>query len=177
MRATECARTLQRWGCSSCRVTSCGSVPIWTDALPSRWSSLRQRSPNVGMPSPQTTTGESVLSAGLGDVELRMLHQHDETTARRKWESRVKHVDHDRLIFKLNDQNGATEADLFAFDALPLEHKLVFAAKEHPGVRCCRRIHCPRGSEFILASREPFGANRSFNVTEYINDRFGSVKW
>ena len=129
------------------------------------------------MPSPQTTTGESVLSAGLGDVELRMLHQHDETTARRKWESRVKHVDHDRLIFKLNDQNGATEADLFAFDALPLEHKLVFAAKEHPGVRCCRRIHCPRGSEFILASREPFGANRSFNVTEYINDRFGSVKW
>lgn len=109
----------------------------------------------------------------VGDVELHMLHHHDEATARRKWESRVKRVDHDRLIFKLNDQNGATEEDLLAFDVLPLEHKLVFAAKEHPGVRCCRRIRCPRGSEFILASWEPFGANRSFNVTEYINGCFG----
>ena len=71
----------------------------------------------------------------IGDVELHMLHHHDEATARRKWESRVKRVDHDRLIFKLNDQNGATEEDLLAFDVLPLEHKLVFAAKEHPGVR------------------------------------------
>ena len=117
------------------------------------------------------------LIGRVGDVELHMLHHQDETTARRKWESRVNRADHDRLIFKLNDQNGATEADLLAFDALSLEHKLVFAAKEHLGVRCCRRIHCPRGGEFILTSWEPFGANRSFNATEYINDCFCSAKW
>lgn len=114
------------------------------------------------------------LIGRVGDVELHMLHHHEEVTARRKWESRKERVRGDRLIFKLNDQNGATEEDLLAFDALPLEHKLVFAAKEHPSVGCCKRIHCPRGSEFIPASWEPFGANRSFNVTEYINGCFGS---
>ena len=114
------------------------------------------------------------LIGRIGDVELHMLHHHDEETARRKWESRVRRVNHDRLIFKLNDQNGATEEDLKAFDALPLEHKLIFAAKEHPDLKCCKRIHCPKNSEFILASWEPFGANRSFNVTEYINSCFGA---
>lgn len=133
--------------------------------------------------SPEESKWREVLSSNgnwgtyligrLGDVELQMLHHHDEATARRKWRSRVDRVDRDRLIFKLNDQNGATEEDLLAFDALPLEHKLVFAAKDHPGVRCCRRIHCPRSCEFIPASWEPFGANRSFNVTEYINGCFG----
>ena len=111
----------------------------------------------------------------VGDVELHMLHYHDETTARRKWESRVRRVDRDRLIFKFNDQNGATEEDLMAFDALPLEHKLLFAAKQHPKVKCCRCIHCPRGSEFIPASWEPYGMNRSFNVTEYINGCFANA--
>lgn len=117
--------------------------------------------------------GGSYLVGRVGDVELHMLHHHNEEIARRKWESRVERVNRDRLIFKLNDQNGATEEDLLAFDALPLEHKLVFAAKEHPDVKCCRRIHCPHGCEFIPASWEPFGANRSFNVTKYINDCFG----
>ncbi len=114
----------------------------------------------------------SYLIGRVGDVELHMLHHHDEVTARRKWESRVGRVRRDRLIFKLNDQNGATEEDLLAFDALPLEHKLVFSVREHPGVRCCKRIHGPRGAEFIPASWEPFGANRSFNVTDYINSCF-----
>lgn len=112
----------------------------------------------------------------LGDIELHMLHHHDEATARRKWESRLERVNRDRLVFKLNDQNGATEEDLLAFDALPLEHKLIFAAKDHPNVKCCRRIHCPRGCEFIPASWEPFGSNRSFNVTHYLNYCFGNLE-
>lgn len=116
----------------------------------------------------------SYLIGRLGDIELHMLHHHDEETARRKWESRVERVSRDRLVFKLNDQNGATEKDLLAFDALPLEHKLIFAAKDHPNVKCCRRIHCPRGCEFIPASWEPFGSNRSFNVTHYLNHCFGN---
>lgn len=112
------------------------------------------------------------LIGRLGDIELHMLHHHDEATARRKWESRVARMSRDRIIFKLNDQNGATEADLAAFDALSLEHKLVFSAKEHPGIGCAHRIHCPKNCEFIPASYEPFGRNLSFNTTEYINECF-----
>lgn len=129
----------------------------------SKWKSTLSDKSNWG----------SYLIARVGDVELHMLHHHDERTARRKWEARVERVNYDQLIFKMNDQNGASEEDLQAFDVLPLEHKLVFAAKEHPDVKCSRRIHCPHGCEFIPASWEPFGANRSFNVTKYINDCFG----
>ena len=129
----------------------------------SKWKGLLKGKANWG----------SYLIGCVGDVELHMLHYHDEAIARRKWESRLRRVNRDRLIFKLNDQNGATEEDLLAFDALPLEHKIVFAAREHPNVSCCRKIRCPRGSEFIQASWEPFGANRSFNVTEYLNGCFG----
>ena len=114
------------------------------------------------------------LIGRLGDVELHMLHHHDEAVARRKWESRVERVSGDRIIFKFNDQNGATEAELVAFDALPLEHKVIFSAKEHPSIESCVRIHCPRHSEFIPASYEPFGKNLSFNVTGFINGCFGT---
>lgn len=134
--------------------------------------------------SPDESKWESALCANdnwgqyligrIDDVELHMLHHHDETVARRKWEDRVGRVCHDRLIFKLNDQNGATEDDLRAFDSLPLDHKLIFAAKDHPGIMCCRRIHCPRMCKYIPASWEPFGANHSFNVTDYLNDCFGN---
>lgn len=108
----------------------------------------------------------------LGDIELQMLHYHDEEMARAKWNRRVSRIHWDRMIVKLNDQNGATEEDLRAFDELPLNHKVVFAAKEHSSVRCCTRIHCPRSCDFIPASYEPFGRNLSFDTTKYINNCF-----
>ena len=43
------------------------------------------------------------LIGRVGDVELHMLHHHEEVAARRKWESRKERVRGDRLIFKLND--------------------------------------------------------------------------
>ncbi len=110
----------------------------------------------------------------VGDVELHMLHYHDEDTARRKWESRIKRVNYDRILYKLNDQNGATEEDLLVFDSLPLEHKVVFSAQEHTSVRSCIRLHCPKNHEYIRASYEPFGHNRTFDVTRYLNESFGA---
>lgn len=62
--------------------------------------------------------------------------------------------------------------DFETFDALPLEHKVIFAAKVHPGVACCKRIHCPSKCEFVPASYEPFGRNLSFDTTYYINSCF-----
>lgn len=115
------------------------------------------------------------LVGRVGDVELHMLHYHDEKTARHKWESRVDRVNYDRIIYKLNDQNGATEDDLLSFDALPLAHKVVFSAQAHPKVSSCIKLRCPRSHEYIRASYEPFGHNRAFDVTRYINESFGGV--
>lgn len=110
------------------------------------------------------------LIGRVGDVELHMLHHHDIATARRKWESRIERVNYDRILYKFNDQNDASEENLAAFDALPLEHKVIFAAKEHPSLESCVKIPCPRSHEFIRASYEPFGHNRAFDVTRYINE-------
>lgn len=68
------------------------------------------------------------LIARLGDIELQMLHHHDEAVARRKWEDRIKRVNKERLIFKFNDQNGATKEQIERFMQLPIKHKLCFVA-------------------------------------------------
>lgn len=108
----------------------------------------------------------------VGDVELHMLHYHDERQARAKWESRINRVHFDRCIYKFNDQNGATVEHLRAFDALDLANKVIFTAKAHPDIACAVKIHCPKSCDFIPASYEPFGKNRSFDVTKYINGCF-----
>lgn len=130
--------------------------------------------------APKKSKWEEVLSTNdnwgtypigcLGNVELHMLHYHDEDIARRKWESRVGRVNSHRILYKLNDQNGATEYDLRAFDALPLEHKVIFSAREHPAISSCIKLECPANHDFIHASYEPFGHNKDFDVTRYINE-------
>lgn len=130
----------------------------------SKWADALRANDNWG----------TYLIGRVGEAELHMLHYHDEETARRKWESRVGRVNYGRILYKLNDQNGATEEDLLAFDALPLEHKVVFSARGHPSVPSCIKLRCPRGHEYIRASYEPFGHNRAFDVTRYINEAFGA---
>lgn len=116
----------------------------------------------------------SYLIGRVEDVELHMLHYHDETVARRKWESRVGRVNFERILYKFNDQNGATEDDLARFDALGLPHKVIFCAREHPTISSCVKLGCPCSHDYIRASYEPFGHNRAFDVTRHINEAFGS---
>lgn len=132
------------------------------DPIESKWKDALGENDNWG----------TYLIGRVGDVELHMLHYHDETTARRKWESRICRVNWGRILYKFNDQNGATEDDLAAFEKLPLEHKVIFAARKHPDLESCVKLPCPRGHEYIRASYEPFGHNRAFDVTRYINGCF-----
>lgn len=135
---------------------------VFLDPEQSKWADILRAKDDWG----------TYLIGCIGDVELHMLHYQDEDTARRKWESRIKRVNYDRIIYKFNDQNGATEEDLLAFDALPLEHKIIFSAREHPNVLSCVKMQCPKNHEYIRASYEPFGHNRTFDVTHYINKAF-----
>lgn len=116
----------------------------------------------------------SYLIGRVGDVELHMLHHHDEAVARRKWESRVDRVNWGSILYKFNDQNGATEADLAAFDALRLEHKIIFTAREHPCLASCVKVRCPRSHAYVRASYEPFGHDHAFDVTRYINENLST---
>lgn len=143
------------------------SAPLeFIDPAASKWASVLADNEGWG----------SYLIGRVGDVELHMLHYHDEAVARRKWESRVGRVNFERILYKFNDQNGATEDDLACFDALGLPHKVVFCAKEHPAIPSCVKLGCPSSHDYIRASYEPFGHNRAFDVTCYINEAFGDQR-
>lgn len=115
---------------------------------------------------------KTYLIGKIGDIELQMLHYHNEAVARRKWEDRVKRVNKDRLIFKFNDQNGATKEQILSFMQMPMKNKLCFVSNDS---YCVTNevivVKQPRKykSRGIMASREPFGCSRYIDLTEYIN--------
>lgn len=113
------------------------------------------------------------LIGKLEDIELQMLHHHDEAIARRKWEERILRINWSRLIFKFNDQNGATVNDIKNFLELPLENKLCFVASKQMKVNDdVILINQPSKYKVdgVKASREPFGHSRLIDITGYINN-------
>lgn len=104
----------------------------------SKWKSILLYKGNWG----------TYLIGQLGDIELHLLHYHDEKVALDKWNRRIKRIDKKHLIVKFNDQNGATKQDIITFLSLYIP---------------------PERKEGIYASREPFGRNRFINVNNIIN--------
>lgn len=115
---------------------------------------------------------KTYLIARLDDIELHMLHHHDEKTAREKWEKRIDRINWDKLIFKFNDQNGATREDIEKYLEIPLKNKLCFAAKKEMKIDSRVILIKQPGdtSGGIKASREPFGKSKYLDLTEYINN-------
>jgi uncharacterized protein (DUF1919 family) len=66
-----------------------------------------------------------------GKVELDFQHYSDEGAALGAWRRRSARMveDSDRLFFKFDDREGATDADLAAFHTLDLPNKVCFAVK------------------------------------------------
>lgn len=69
-----------------------------------------------------------------GEVEIHFQHYADRKEARDKWHRRVARMvaDPARRFFKFDDREGASEAQIAAFCALPLANKLCFTARRHP---------------------------------------------
>lgn len=108
------------------------------------------------------------LIGKLGDIELHLLHYHDEKAALDKWNRRINRIDKEHLIVKFNDQNGATKEDITAFLSLPYLHKLCFVSRKEINVEGTTYIP-PESKEGIYASKEPFGNNRYININDIIN--------
>lgn len=113
--------------------------------------------------------------ARLGNIELQLLHAHgSKEQIRDQWKRRVQRIHWDKMIFKFNDQNGCLDEDLDNFLKLPLDNKLFFCAKNttlhlknsHKGVYV---INQPTNYKSVLASYEPYGRNRYFDLNQIIN--------
>lgn len=107
--------------------------------------------------------------AVLGDVEIAMLHFHSEQEVVEKWERRVKRINWERLIVKMNDQNQCNEEIVCKFCQLSYKNLLFFTVnhkyKDITNVVCLSKKSKPSCGLFD----EPFGASKKFNVNKYIN--------
>lgn len=118
------------------------------------------------------STWGTYLIGKLDDVEIHMLHHHDEEETLSKWKSRIKRVNKKRLIVKFNDNNGVTCEHIKEFMKLSYANKLCFVSK--PELRISDEIiyiHQPKRflGDGIKSSFEPFGESKAFNITNYIN--------
>lgn len=67
-----------------------------------------------------------------GDIEVHFLHYYTFEEAVSKFKRRATRVNLDNLLFIASEQNGCTEADVKAFDAIPHPRKLFFCSKPYP---------------------------------------------
>lgn len=108
----------------------------------------------------------------LDDIELQMLHYHDESIARKKWMDRISRVNWDKIIYKFNDQNECKKEHIERFLEMELKNKICFVSKiEFKISDDVILIRQPaRYRDGIKASREPFGKTRYIDITSYLNN-------
>lgn len=66
-----------------------------------------------------------------GDIEIIFMHYHTVEEAKEKWERRTARINWDNVIYKFSEMNHCSEADLMAFDGLPVKNKVVFTHKDY----------------------------------------------
>ena len=135
--------------------------PIFITTEASKWKSRLSIKKNWG----------TYLIAELGDIELHMLHYHNQYDALEKWKRRRERIIWDKMIVKFNDQNGCTEKQIEQFWRLPFNHKICFVSRESFLKGNSILIKQPKGYKAgVCASREPYGESRYINVTKLINE-------
>jgi uncharacterized protein (DUF1919 family) len=102
-----------------------------------------------------------------GQVEIDFQHYPDEGAALHAWRRRSARVTRDpqRLFFKFDDREGATEAHIKAFAALDRPHKVCFAARAHDAATIVvppapGEDHAPDGLTLAAVSRRYFNTLR-----------------
>lgn len=107
----------------------------------------------------------------LDDIELFFLHYHSRDEALQKWNRRCKRINWNKLLVKFNDQNGCTNKLIQDFINLPYKNKICFVISEIEGSEnIVYKIKSPKKHKHVMASFEPFGANRIVNINNVINN-------
>lgn len=122
--------TVGLWFLPDDYVTFCADLPhflnsevVWTECSRTKIGNLNKEKAGHYYP------------IGLidGKIEVHFLHYDTRDEACGKWERRAKRVDYNNIFFIGMDQNGCTEADIKAFDALPFRKKVFFSSKPVEG--------------------------------------------
>ena len=130
---------------------------VFINSADSKYCSILQKHSNFG----------NYPIALLGDVEIEFLHYKSEKEAEEKWNRRVKRINFEKLIFKMNDQNECSEEQLKRFASLPYKNKIIFSVHNYDirGLIYVKK----KSQKCIMASEEPIISKKYFDVINYIN--------
>lgn len=78
----------------------------------------------------------------LDDINVYFTHYESFEQAERKWNERLQRINMDNLYIIMVEKDGCTEEDIFAFENLKYNHKVIFTAKEYP--QYCSTYYIPR---------------------------------
>lgn len=107
----------------------------------------------------------------IDDIELFFLHYHSREEAMDKWTRRCKRINWNKLLVKFNDQNGCSDELIRKFVELPYKNKICFVVSDTEKIdEIIYKIKSPQKYNHVMASYEPFGANRTVNINNIIND-------
>lgn len=107
----------------------------------------------------------------IKDIELFFLHYHSREEAKEKWNRRCKRINWDRMLIKFNDQNECSEDLIKRFISLPYKNKICFVVSDNESPeKGIYKIKSPKKYGHVMASYEPFGANRTVNINDVINN-------
>ena len=67
-----------------------------------------------------------------GKLEIHFLHYHTSEEAINKWKRRAQRINQKKILMIASEQNGCTEDDVRAFNAIPHKAKLFFCSKPYP---------------------------------------------
>lgn len=109
---------------------------------------------------------ENVIVGMLDDVEIVFLHYKTEREAKDKWERGVHRLSKN-IIFKFNDQNGATYENLRDFDALPYKNKIMFTARNYP--EFTSNVFCKKYKSASFIKEDYYSVYKYINLVNYIN--------
>jgi uncharacterized protein (DUF1919 family) len=100
------------------------------------------------------------------DVEIHFMHYQSEYTSRRAWEAGLENLHIDRIAVKFTaDKDGATEAQVEQFAALPFERKLLISRRSRPEIACA--VQTP---DFVINGAVMFRRSlKYFDCTHWLN--------
>lgn len=109
----------------------------------------------------------------LDDIEIHFLHYKTELEASEKWNERKKRINWDNILYKFSEMNECRKDDIEAFQRLELKNKICFVSEKYKDLSNSYTFVLKGQKERVNASYEPFGKNRYFDLTQYVNNMLG----
>lgn len=106
----------------------------------------------------------------LDDIEIMFLHYKTFEEAVEKWNRRKQRINYENIIYKFNDQNQCTYAQLEMFNDFKEKNKLLFTAKKYDNIDSIQFKEFEKYDYVLNDSKEKI-YKKYIDIYKYLNER------